>query len=195
MSVCVLPFVYCATPADRRKALWDGTVVILHLAEHIQHIRGVTNPFLTARTFQRDSVPVNNTSPGFHTSELMCVWHTQIKRSLARQRATRRKRPGRLDRKCARLSVWSCRVSVASLKWLMRRGCQSVRLASVKSPPAALFLCWHLLTSVYHLSHTPLLLTLATPQLSKDLRRIHYSDCPCKGSLQRRKDYIMRWHI
>lgn len=49
---------------------------ILHLAEHIQHIRGVTNPFLTARTFQGVSVPVNNTSSGFHTSELMCVLHT-----------------------------------------------------------------------------------------------------------------------
>lgn len=53
---------------------------ILHLAEHIQHIRGVTNPFLTARTFQRVSVPVNNTSSGFHTSELMCVWHTDTHR-------------------------------------------------------------------------------------------------------------------
>lgn len=49
---------------------------ILHLAEHIPQIRGVTNPFLAARTFQRVSVPVNNTSPGFHTSELMCIWHT-----------------------------------------------------------------------------------------------------------------------
>lgn len=54
---------------------------ILHLAEHIQHIRGVTNPFLTARTFQRVSVPANNTSSGFHTSELMCVWHTEAHRS------------------------------------------------------------------------------------------------------------------
>lgn len=26
-------------------------------------------------TFQRVSVPVNSTSPGFHTSQLMCVWH------------------------------------------------------------------------------------------------------------------------
>lgn len=49
---------------------------ILHLAEHIRHIRGVTNPFLTARTFQRVFVTVNNTSSGFHTSERMCVWHT-----------------------------------------------------------------------------------------------------------------------
>jgi len=53
---------------------------VLHLAEHLQHIWGVTNPSLTARTFQRASVPVNNTSSGFLTSELMCVWHTDTHR-------------------------------------------------------------------------------------------------------------------
>lgn len=51
---------------------------ILHSVEHIQQIRGVTNPFLTARTFQRVSVPVNNTSSGFHTSELMRLAHSHV---------------------------------------------------------------------------------------------------------------------
>lgn len=171
---------------------------ILHLAEHIQHIRGVTNPFLTARTFQRVSVPVNNTSSGFHTSELMCVWHTDTHRwNVASHRKcvtlTGENGEDCVDKSalcvCRRVSVWTAHVSMASLERLIRGEVEeSVRVSGwlrwrVLEP--SLFLCWHLLTSVYHLSHshTPLLLTLATPQLSKDPRRIHYSDCPWEGSL------------
>lgn len=91
---------------------------------------------------------------------------------------------------CMYVSVWGVRVSMASLEWLIRGEVEeSVRVSGrlrwrVLEP--SLFLCWHLLTSVYHLSHshTPPLLTLATPQPSKDPRRIHYSDCPCEGSLE-----------
>lgn len=119
--------------------------------------------------------------------------HTQMKWSLTQRRVTVR-REGEDWRVCASVcmyvSVWSIHVSMASLEWLIRGEVEkSVRVSDrlwwrVLEP--SLFLCWHLLTSVYHLSHshTPLLLTLATPQLSKDPRRIHYSDCPCEGSLR-----------
>lgn len=160
---------------------------ISHLAEHILHIRGVTNPFLVARTFQGTCVPVNITSSGFHTSEQMCVWHTDK----AWPHAEAWMCVCVIECVCvcvrsrhAYFSTQSIRVSLASLEWLIRGEVEkSVRVSGrlqwrVLEP--SLFLCWHLLTSVCHLSlsHTPLLLTLATPQLSKDLRKIHYSGCP-----------------
>lgn len=78
-----------------------------------------------------------------------------------------------------------------SLEWVNQSGgwgeCQCLRWRVLEP---SLFLCWHLLTSVYHLSHshTSLLLTLATLQLSKEPRRIHYSDCPCEGRLGARRE-------
>lgn len=165
---------------------------ISHLAEHIRHIRGVTNPFLVARTFQRASVPVNITSSGFHTSEQMCVWHTDKAKPGAKApmcdfdggETAAAAAAARSRSRHAYFSSWSICVSAPSLEWLIRGEVEkSVRVSGglrwrVLEP--SLFLCWHLLTSVYHLSlsHTPLLLTLATPQLSKDPRRLHYSDCP-----------------
>lgn len=115
---------------------------ILHLAEHIQHIRGVTNPFLTARTFQRVCVPVNNTSLGFHTSELMCVWHTDTHRlNVASRRSVWLWERDRCT--CVSKCVCFC-VKLLCLNGVFkvvneRRGwgeCQSVRLAWVKSPRA-----------------------------------------------------------
>lgn len=135
--------------------------------------------------------------------------HTQMKCSLTQKRVTKGERESGIRKECVDksavcvcvcvcgctyVSLWSIRVSMASLEWLIRGEVEeSVRVSGwlrwrVLEP--FLFLCWHLLTSVYHLSHshTPLLLTLATPQLSKDPRRIHYSDCPCEESLGARRE-------
>lgn len=182
MSQCMWNLYWWAQHPERR------AYCISHLAEHIQHIRGVTNPFILARTFQRTSVPVNITSSGFHTSEQMCVWHTNRAWPHANARVCVWLCGRNQRRVCARgrrgFSTQGIRVSLASLERLIRGEVEkSVRVSGglrwrVLQP--SLFLCWHLLTSVYHLSlsHTPLLLTLATPQLSKDPRRIHYGDCP-----------------
>lgn len=184
---------------------------ILHLAEHIQHIRGVTNPFLTARTFQRVSVPVNNTSSGFHTSELMCVWHTDTHRWDVASEG----RDGECVVEsaccvcvcmCLHVHVCFC-VKSPCLNGVFRvvnqrRGwgeCQSVRQAPVKSPQA---LSLSVLTPL-NLSLSSLTLTHST---SIDTRYPAALQRPEENplqwlsmwreprSLQRRKDYIMCRH-
>lgn len=178
---------------------------ISHSAEHLQHIRGVTNPFMLARTFQRTSVTVNITSSGFHTSEQMCVSHSN--------RAWPR----------TNLRVCGCAAGISAVYVLaadvvfhaghpcltgvfravnQRRGweeCQSVRRAPVKSPPA---LSLSVLTPL-NLSLSSLTLTHST---SIDTRYPAALQRPEENplrwlsirgehrSLQRRKDYIMHWH-
>lgn len=172
---------------------------ILHLAEHIQHIRGVTNPFLAARTFQRVSVPVNNTSSGFHTSEQMCVWHTEARVCVrVSERRCYRQISGVYV--CLQVSVWSTRASMASLEWLIRGEVEeSVRLAPVKGPRA---LSLSVLTPL-NLSLSSLTLTHSTsidasyPAALQRPEENPLQWLSIRGepwSLQRRKDYIMRWH-
>lgn len=164
---------------------------ILHLAEHIQHIRGVTNPFLAARTFQRVSVPVNNTSSGFHTSELMCVWHTDTHTwNSATNRSVcdcEREICGRLCRRisgvcmCVRFCVKHPCLNGVFRVVNQRRGwgeCQSVRLAPVKSPRALSF-------SVL----TPLNLSLSSLTLTHSTS----IDTRYPAALQRPEENPLQW--
>lgn len=200
-AVCMFPY-----SAWRMQGPAGRLCCILHLAEHIQHIRGVTNPFLAATAFQRVSVPVNSTSPGFHTSQQMCVWHADGEYVAWRRYATVRG-SGLDELLCVSVCVLlgECfRVKPPCLNGVFRvvnqrRGwgeCQGVRLAPVKSPRA---LSLSVLTPL-NLSLSSLTLTHSTsidtgyPAALQRPAENPLQWLSIRGeprSLQRRKDYIM----
>lgn len=126
MGVCV-----CSAASMLHHSTWQlqGPVGrhcrVLHLAEHLQHIRGATNPSPTARTFQRAPAPANNTSSGFSTPR---SWHADtFGWNVASPTSARLG-----GKRFVCVSVWGACVSVASLERLIRGGVEES--ARVKSP-------------------------------------------------------------